>query len=123
MQSSFVGHVERVYSGRHHGSDEAWSICFNTIILLVLNSGYLTQRADLPADSQYAQPFLAAVLNAIRNPHILMTPALINIQAMTLLVCAPFKGCSELTLTHSPGTFLRVSLRTVIVPLHSHRPF
>lgn len=86
VQSSFWSNVERVYSRTFTPIDEAWAICFNTIILLVLGSEISTQGSDPLVGSQFALPFLSTVRAALSNPRILMAPRLINVQALALLV-------------------------------------
>ncbi|PGH23594.1 hypothetical protein AJ80_02375 [Polytolypa hystricis UAMH7299] len=88
VQSYFWANVERVY-GRHIGPvDEAWAICFNVIILLVLGSEMSSQGNDPLVGSQFAQPFLLSVRSALSNPRVLMAPTLINVQALALLSIA-----------------------------------
>lgn len=86
VQSSFWSNVERIYSRTFAPADEAWAICFNSIILLVLGSEVSTQGSDPLVGSQFALPFLSTVRAALSNPRILMAPRLINVQALALLV-------------------------------------
>lgn len=88
VQSCFWYNVERVYSQPFTSADEAWAICFNTIILLALGSESSSQGNDPLVGSQFAQPFLNTVRTAVSNPHVFMTPILVNVQALTLLVSA-----------------------------------
>lgn len=91
VQSCFWYNVERVYSQPFTSADEAWAICFNTIILLALGSETSSQGNDPLVGSQFAQPFLSTVRTAVSNPHVFMTPILVNVQALTLLVS---RSCS-----------------------------
>lgn len=87
VRSSFTSNIERLYSRPFNPSDEAWAICFNTIILLVLGSENSTQHNNDPiVGSQFALPFLMTVRTALSNPQVLMAPKLINVQALALLV-------------------------------------
>jgi hypothetical protein len=86
VPSSFWSTVERIYSQPFNPADEAWAICFNTIILLVLGSEASNQGGDPLLASQFVLPFFSTVRTALSNPRILMAPRLINIQALTLLV-------------------------------------
>jgi hypothetical protein len=89
VQSSFWSTVERIYSRPFTPADEAWAICFNTIILLFLGSEISAQGNDPLVGSQFARPFLMTVRTALSNPRVLMTPKLINVQALALLVSTP----------------------------------
>ncbi|KAL1963925.1 hypothetical protein VTN77DRAFT_7731 [Rasamsonia byssochlamydoides] len=89
VQSTFLSHVERIYSRPFALADEAWAICFNVIILLVLgcenpNHG----NNDSFMGSQFVRPFLLTIRMALSNPRILMAPKLINVQALALLSVA-----------------------------------
>ena len=87
VRSSFWSNVEQLYSRPFQPGDEAWAICFNTIILLVLGSETSTPHNNDPiVGSQFALPFLMTVRTALSNPRVLMAPKLINVQALTLLV-------------------------------------
>ena len=90
VQSCFWYNVERVYSQPFTSADEAWAICFNTIILLALGSETSSQGNDPLVGSQFAQPFLSTVRTAVSNPQVFMTPILVNAQALALLVSALF---------------------------------
>ena len=86
VQSHFSSNVERVYSGPFTPTDEAWAICFNTIILLVLGPESPNHDGDSLIGSQFVRPFLMIVRSALNNPHILMAAKLVNVQALALLV-------------------------------------
>lgn len=89
VQSSFCSNVERVYSRPFTPADEAWAICFNTIILLVLGPESSSQDCDPLIGSQFVRPFLLTVRSALSNPRVLMVPKLVNVQALVLLVSTP----------------------------------
>ena len=89
VQTCFRSNVERIYSRPFTPADEAWAICFNIIILLVLGSEVSTQDNDPLVGSQFARPFLLTVRTALSNPRVLMAPKLINVQALALLVSNP----------------------------------
>lgn len=98
VHSSFLSNVEQIYSRPFKPSDEAWAVCFNTIILLALGSENSTQHDNDPiAGSQFAVPFLLAVRTALNNPRVLMAPRLINVQALALLVSDLLTDESSLT--------------------------
>ena len=89
VQSCFWSNVERVYSGPLTPADEAWAICFNTIILLVLGPESSTQDCDSLISSQFVRPFLLTVRSALSNPRVLMAAKIVNVQALALLVSTP----------------------------------
>lgn len=89
VQSCFWSNVERIYSRPLLPADEAWAVCFNTIILLALGSETSTQGNDPLVGSQFALPFVLTVRTALSNPRVLMVPKLINVQALALLVSVP----------------------------------
>jgi hypothetical protein len=90
VQSSFSANVERIYSQPFNNANEAWAICFNTIILILLGSETSDQGNDPITRSQFALPFLLTVRTALSNPRVLMAPKLINVQALALLVSLYF---------------------------------
>ncbi|KAL1959365.1 hypothetical protein VTO42DRAFT_2168 [Malbranchea cinnamomea] len=95
VRSSFMRHMERVYSQQHTTpADEAWAICFNAIILLVLGSESSTQGSDPLVRTQLAQPFLFTVRTALGNSRLLIVPKLVNVQALALLSIAAQQYCS-----------------------------
>ena len=89
VQSYFWSNVDKVYGRPFTAADEAWAICFNTMILLVLGPESSTQESDSLVGSQFVQPFLLTVKTALGNPRVLMVAQLINVQALALLVRAP----------------------------------
>ena len=88
VQSQFASNVERVYAKPFTSTDEAWAICFNTIILLVLGPESSNHGCDSLTGSQLLRPFLMTVRSAMDNPRILMAAKIENVQALTLLVSA-----------------------------------
>ncbi|KAL9130414.1 MAG: hypothetical protein Q9175_007027 [Cornicularia normoerica] len=89
VQSSFWPNVERVYSRPFTPADEAWAICYNTIILLVLGPESSSQDCDTLVGSQFVRPFLLTVRSALSNPRVLMAAKLVNVQALALMVSTP----------------------------------
>ena len=89
VQSCFWTNVERVYSRPLTPADEAWAICFNTMILLVLGPGNSTQSCDSLNGSQFVRPFLLTVHSALSNPRALMAAKIVNVQTLALLVSIP----------------------------------
>ena len=73
--------IDRVYRDPSGPLSEAWSLCFNLIILLTLG-------AEHPVHSQdpFVRPMLQAAHATARKPNIFMTPRLVNVQALALFV-------------------------------------
>ena len=86
VQPSFMNRVEFIYDPNCPAADEAWALCFNAIIVLVLGAENAVQGSDLLLGPQFTQPFLFAVRSALSKVHTLMMPKLVNMQALTLLV-------------------------------------
>jgi hypothetical protein len=84
VQSNLLSNIERVYSQPTKPADDAWAICFRTIILLVLGM-------EISAQSRNALfgDFACSLLPsraALVNSRLLMTPRLIHVQTLILLV-------------------------------------
>jgi hypothetical protein len=109
VETHFTANIERVYSRSTSPADDAWAICFNTIILLVLGSENWTMGNDPLMVTQFAIPLFQAMRVALRQAKFLTTPRLINVQALALLV-SPSLLLLHSTLTtpaeHSCGTIL-----------------
>ena len=86
VQSSFWSNVERIYSRPFTPADEAWAICFNTIILLTIGPEVSRQHNDIHIGSQFVRPFLSTVRSVLSNPRVFMVAKLVNVQALALLV-------------------------------------
>ncbi|GAW13911.1 hypothetical protein ANO14919_033030 [Xylariales sp. No.14919] len=77
--------IQRIYSRAPTVADDAWATAFNIIIILVLGSESWAQGNDPLMLSQFALPLFRAVQSAFHQPRLLMTPKLINVQALALL--------------------------------------
>ncbi len=86
VQSFFASNMERVYSRPFTSAEEAWAICFNAIILLVLGPENSSQDSDSLMSSHFIRPFLLTVRSALSNPQGLMAAKIVNVQALALLV-------------------------------------
>ena len=78
--------VERVYNEPMSPISEAWTLCFNLIILLTLG-------AERPVHS--GDPFVRPILQEARatvGKTSFMSPRLVNIQALALYVSSPVKS-------------------------------
>ncbi|XXH00818.1 hypothetical protein Hte_007169 [Hypoxylon texense] len=91
VKARFIAQVEAIYSQALMPTDDAWAICFNTIILLVLGSESWNQGNDGLMASQFALPLFQAMRTALHQARLLTTPKLINVQALALLSIAAEK--------------------------------
>lgn len=85
-QSTFWANVDRIYSKPFTSADDAWALCFNNIILLVLGAGQPGFGSGSVMGSQFAMPFISTMRCALAHPNLLTSPGLINVQALALLV-------------------------------------
>lgn len=84
VQKNLLANLERIYSQPIKPKDEAWAICFKTIVLLVLGREISAQaRSALFGD--FARSFLPSSAVLI-NSRLLTVPRLINVQTLILLV-------------------------------------
>jgi hypothetical protein len=86
VEAHFTANIERIYSRSTSPTDDAWAICCNTVILLVLGSENWTMGNDPLMVTQFAVPLFQAMRAALRQAKFLTTPRLINVQALALLV-------------------------------------
>jgi hypothetical protein len=87
VQSHVTNQIEGIYGQQLVDSDgEAWAICFNIIILLMIGGVNSNDSVDGLDGGQFVEPFLSAVHAGVNNARILTLPRLINVQAVTLLV-------------------------------------
>ena len=102
-ESTFWANVDRIYSKPFTSADDAWALCFNNIILLVLGAGQPGFGSDAVMGSQFAMPFISTMRCALSFPKVLIAPKLINVQALALLVSLPLSLiiCQRLT-AHRP---------------------
>ena len=85
VQSNFQVQMDRIYAQSLSLVDEAWAVCFSTIVLLAMRN----DRTALNGSS-ISQPFTYILQMAVNNPRIFLTPRLVNAQALALLVSIPF---------------------------------
>ncbi|KAH9895428.1 hypothetical protein F4778DRAFT_746711 [Xylariomycetidae sp. FL2044] len=88
VETRLVAQVEVIYSQPQIPVNDAWAICFNTIILLVMGSESWSRGNDRLMVSQFAQPLFQAMRTALHQARFLTTPDLINVQALALLSVA-----------------------------------
>lgn len=84
--SCFRSNVKRVYSRPLTTADEAWAICFNAIVLIILGPESLNQNSDPQIAAQFFRPYLLTILSAVSNSRVLMVAKIVNVQALALLV-------------------------------------
>lgn len=81
VPSAFYNAIERNYADPSNPASEAWAVCFNLVILLVIGAEQGSGRQD-----PFIQPLVRAAQVAARNPAIVLSPRLVNVQALALLV-------------------------------------
>lgn len=97
-QSHVANEIERIYGQQVVDSDdEAWAICFNVIILLMVGGVNSNDSVDGLDGGLFVQPFLSAVHAGVNNARILTLPRLINVQAVTLLVSVFSRAVHNMT--------------------------
>ena len=114
VHENFLANVNRVYAGQIRQLDEAWVICFQTIILLVLGSELLGASSS-SVFGGLAGSFLLPSSAALVNSRLLTAPRLINVQALILLV-------SALTDANGPCSYSSLTLRTRVCLRSSKTP-
>jgi hypothetical protein len=117
VQSKFWENVDRVYSNYVPNLDEPWAIVFNTIILLSLSAEGSFHGHGTLTTSHFAAPFFSAIRVALNRIHLLMSPRLINVQALALLSLAaelfyPF-GVAEAVFVQACNLARRMGLNQV----------
>jgi hypothetical protein len=118
VEAHFTANIERIYSRSSSPIDDAWAVCFNTIILLALGSENWTMDNDPLMITQFAVPLFQAMRAALRQAKFLTTPRLINVQALSLLVS---RSVSPITLTLTITT--EHSCRKVLSGSHQYCHF
>lgn len=81
VPSAFHNAIEQTYTEPSNPASEAWAVCFNLVILLVIGPEQGIGRED-----PFIQPLVRAAQFAARNPAIFLSPRLVNVQALALLV-------------------------------------
>lgn len=76
--------IERVYKEPSSPSSEAWTLCFNLIILLTLGTERLVHSGD-----PFVRPMLQEARAIVGKTSFFMSPRLVNIQALALYVSHP----------------------------------
>ena len=99
-----------IYAGAAHIEDRAHAICFSNMVLLTLTAKSLQSRARYATQPSYRQsgssmdydlikPFLANAKRALQNLELLLSPRLVNVQALLSLVRYQIKfipfGCNK----------------------------
>lgn len=75
--------IDRTYKEPLGPLSEAYSLCFNLIILLTLGAEHPVHSED-----PFVRPMLQAAHITTRKANLLMTPRLVNVQALALFVSA-----------------------------------
>ena len=83
-QSKLLANLERVYSQAPTLDDDAWTICFKAITLLVLGTE-ISRRSDNALFGDFTRSILPSRVGLV-TPRLLTTPRLINVQTLLILV-------------------------------------
>ncbi|KAL8791880.1 MAG: hypothetical protein Q9195_005542 [Heterodermia aff. obscurata] len=87
VQSNLLANLERVFNSQPiKARDEAWAVCFKTIVLLVLGKEVSAQACNA-LFGDFARSFLPSRA-ALINSRLLTAPRLINVQTLILLSVA-----------------------------------
>ena len=78
--------VERVYKEPSSPTSEAWTLCFNLIILLTIGAERPVHSGD-----PLVRPMLQEAYDIVGKTSFFMSPRLVNIQALALYVSYPLK--------------------------------
>lgn len=89
--------IETIYGGLSTGSDHAWKICLNNIIILTLipqthqrhsyDIGRSSNKSDvMHSEASMVMPFIENSRRAFQNLELLLQPRLVNVQALATLV-------------------------------------
>ncbi|KAK3368609.1 hypothetical protein B0H63DRAFT_565263 [Podospora didyma] len=90
VRATFQKAVERAYSEPSSPASEAWAVCFNLIILLVIGAEHGIGKQD-----PFIQPLLQAAHAATQKPTIFLSLRLVNVQALALLSLLAQQSHSE----------------------------
>lgn len=91
VRSTFQKAMERAYSEPSDPASEAWAVCFNLIILLVIGAEQGIGKQPDP----FIQPLLQAAHAATQKPTIFLSLRLVNVQALSLLSLLAQQSHSE----------------------------
>ncbi|KAI0432406.1 hypothetical protein F5Y09DRAFT_143871 [Xylaria sp. FL1042] len=119
VEARFMAQLETIYSQTFMPTDDAWAICFNIIILLMLGSESWAGGNDGLIASQFALPLFQAMRTALHQARFLTTPKLINVQALALLSIAAEKYYSAETSTAIFAQACLLSRRTGLHQVHT----
>ncbi|KAG8629795.1 hypothetical protein KVT40_001414 [Elsinoe batatas] len=106
VKDNLLANLDRLYSQPVQPHDEAWSVCFRVMVLLVLGLEISTQLGN-GSDAlfgNFARSFLPSRASMV-NSRLVTTPRLINVQTLILLSVAAQQfdplGWAELLFTHA----------------------
>jgi hypothetical protein len=86
-KDNFDSNLEILYSGKSTGSDRAWTLCFNNIILLTLiPKTAQSQNLNTHMDTGLIEAFIGNSRRGLQHLAEFLAPKLCNIQAMITMV-------------------------------------
>ena len=119
-KDTFSENVRRSYELGRDASD-AWILCFNGIVLLILNIralGSSKKAADDAMEADLIKPFHANFRRGLNEMQSLLEPSLVNVQALILMVSSHSRRATP---THRPQS--RFPLLTVVAVFDRPRKF
>lgn len=126
-KDTFSENVRRSYEQGPDASD-AWILCFNGIVLLILNiralgsskkaTGRASATAEGAVEADLIKPFHANFRRGLNRLQSLLEPSLVNVQALILMVSSHSRSATP---THSPNS--RLPLLTLLAVFDRPREF
>jgi hypothetical protein len=88
-KENFEANINAIYSGRATGSDRAWTLCFNNIILLSLKPKTLqSMNRQTHMDTGLLKSFIDNSRRGFQGlEDVLLQPILCNVQVLITMVC------------------------------------
>jgi len=117
-KKTLIESIETIYGGLSTGSDHAWKICLNNLILLTLipqthqrhlyNTGRSSNKSDvMHSEASMIIPFIENSRRAFQNLELLLQPRLVNVQALATLVSSIWSSLGFTYLYHIVSCFPR----------------
>jgi hypothetical protein len=82
VPSAFYNAIDQTYAEPTNPASEAWAVCFNLVILLVIGA----EQGATGRQDPFIQPLIRAAQVAASNHAIFLSPRLVNVQVLALVV-------------------------------------
>jgi hypothetical protein len=94
---NFEANLDAIYSGRTTGSDRAWTLCFNNIVLLSLTPKTLqSMNRQTHMDTGLLKSFIDNSRRGFQGLEDFLQPILCNVQVLITMVCFEKRPMSSL---------------------------